>query len=262
MKRTKYQGIKRDLPLFYIRRGKGDRSLIFIHGTGGDHTHMSPLFDYFSKQNIALNLDLRGHGKSEKPVGEYTIEGFAEDIYQLCDVEKISKPILVGFSMGGNIGIELASRYPHFPSALVILDSSFLYPEAFLKVMHQYARDLKGKEEDFRRCIHQIVENGLLPTDRCKEYVEKSLLSTPQRIWASAFENMILWDKKTPERLRKCGLPLLYIEAANRLVNLEIFQELCPQLIHGKVVGSGHSLALEVPEQVIPMIERFIAVYL
>ncbi len=247
---------------FHIKKGEGRRSFVFIHGTGGDHTHMSPLFDHFSKQNIALNLDLRGHGKSEKPEGEYTIEGFAEDIYQLCKLEKIPHPILVGFSMGGNIGIELASRHPDFPSALVLLDSSFLYPESFLKVMHQYAADLKGTDEDFRRCIHQIVENGLLPKDRCKQYVEKSLLSTPQRVWASALGNMILWDKKTPERLKKCRLPILYIEAASRLVNLELFQELCPQLIHGKVIGSGHSISLEVPEQVIPMIDRFVEIYL
>jgi pimeloyl-ACP methyl ester carboxylesterase len=36
---------------------------------------------------------------------------------------------------------------------------------------------------------------------------------------------------------------------------------LCPQLVTAKAIGSGHFLSLEVPEQINPMIDRFISLY-
>jgi hypothetical protein len=45
-------------------------------------------------------------------------------------------------------------------------------------------------------------------------------------------------------------VPVLYIEAAHRLADLDRFAALCPQLVTAKAVGSGHFLSLEVPEQI------------
>jgi len=62
--------------------------------------------------------------------------------------------------------------------------------------------------------------------------------------------------------MKKCTQPLLYIEAAKQLVDMDVFEHLCPQMIWGKAVGSGHSLTLEVPEQVNAMIEKFLQKFL
>ncbi len=61
--------------------------------------------------------------------------------------------------------------------------------------------------------------------------------------------------------MRACRAPVLYIEAAHRLADLDRFAVLCPHLVTAKAVGSGHFLSLEVPEQINPMIDRFIALY-
>ena len=73
---------------------------------------------------------------------------------------------------------------------------------------------------------------------------------------------MFDWNDKAVDRLKVCKLPILYIEDDGGChSDLARFSELCPQLIVGKVVGSGHFPTLEVPEQVNAMIQRFIAVY-
>ena len=73
---------------------------------------------------------------------------------------------------------------------------------------------------------------------------------------------MFDWNDKAVDRLKVCKLPILYIEDDGGCYSdLARFSELCPQLIVGKVVGSGHFPTLEVPEQVNAMIQRFIAVY-
>ncbi len=247
---------REDVRLFFEEEGKGEPTFVFIHGTGGDHTHLKPQFDYFYKKGKALNVDLRGHGKSDKPKESYSLETFADDIHYICQARHVSNPILIGFSMGGNIALDLASRYPDFPSGVVILDSAFLYAKPVVSMLNALLRELQG--ENFASCIHQIVSNGLLPTDQCKQYVEESLLKTPQYVWASAFEQMIAWDAHTESRLKQCKQPLLYIEAAKQNLDKNRLQELCPQLIWGKVVGSGHSLTLEVPDQVNAMIDQFL----
>ena len=59
-----------------------------------------------------------------------------------------------------------------------------------------------------------------------------------------------------------CRVPVLYIDAGTPNTDLSRFGELCPRLVTGKTVGSGHFVQLEVPEQVNAMIERFLAVAL
>ena len=102
--------------------GAGPPEFLFIHGLGGDRTHFTPQMKYFARQGRALNAELRGHGESDKPQQPYSIEGFADDLVWLCAQQEITKPLIVGQSMGGNMALEIAARYPDFPAGLVLLD--------------------------------------------------------------------------------------------------------------------------------------------
>lgn len=247
------------IKIFCERKGKSQPTFVFIHGTGGDHTQFNSQIDYFSQKGTTFTFDLRGHGKSEKTAKKYTIESFADDIQRLLISQEIVKPILVGFSMGGNIGVELASRHPNYVKALVILDSAFLYTPEVLQSMQGYS---KGIKDNFENTIKEIIENSLLPTDRHKNQISKSFLATPQQVWASAFESMLEWDQKASEKLKKCKLPILYVEGTNPLVNISQLKDLCPQLVYGKTVGSGHFVTMDAADQVNAMIDHFRRVYL
>jgi pimeloyl-ACP methyl ester carboxylesterase len=71
---------------------------------------------------------------------------------------------------------------------------------------------------------------------------------------------MFAWDSASA--VAACKVPVLYIDTGTPNADLQRFGELCPQLVIGKIVGSGHFLELEVPEQVNAMIERFLAITL
>jgi len=64
--------------------GRGKQTLILIHNAGGNHQFMDSQFHHFSKQGRGVSIDLRGHGESDKPEQEYTVEGFAEDLVNHC----------------------------------------------------------------------------------------------------------------------------------------------------------------------------------
>src|SRR5262249_2842887 len=68
-------------------------------------------------------IDLRGHGASDAPRQEYTIEGFADDIAWQCAQLNLQRPIVIGHSFGGAVALELCGNYPELASGLIMIDS-------------------------------------------------------------------------------------------------------------------------------------------
>ena len=65
-----------------------------------------------AKDYRVLCFDTRGHGQSDAPAGEYTLDLLADDAKALLDVLGISACHWVGLSMGGMIGQVFALRHP------------------------------------------------------------------------------------------------------------------------------------------------------
>jgi len=86
------------------------KTLVFIHGSGGDHTiwlhQCTRLKNAF---NIAA-LDLPGHGRSEGR-GEQEVAAYVEWVRQMLEALDIEKPVLVGHSLGAAISLHYALTY-------------------------------------------------------------------------------------------------------------------------------------------------------
>jgi pimeloyl-ACP methyl ester carboxylesterase len=139
--------------------------------------------EYFARQGRVLTAELRGHGESDKPQQAYSIEGFAEDLVWLCTRQQITKPVIVGQSMGGNMALEIAAGHPEFPAGLVLLDSGVLFPASAATVFAGYLEGLRGP--DFADQVRRIVADSCLPTDTCRAHVEQTFLATPQHVLVS-----------------------------------------------------------------------------
>ncbi len=94
------------------------RTLVFIHGSGGDHTHWiqqyTPLKDAF---NIAA-IDLPGHGRSDGP-GEQEAAAYGEWVKKVLDGLGIVKPVMIGHSLGAAICLSFVIRYRDSAAAVV-----------------------------------------------------------------------------------------------------------------------------------------------
>src|SRR5262249_47100835 len=159
-----------------------------------------------------------------------------------------------------HMALEIAALLPDFPAGLVLLDSGVLFPASARTVFAGYLEGLRGP--DFADQARKIVADSCLPTDRCRAHVEQTFLATPRHVLVSTFTGLLPLDgRRGREGAPARRVPERYIEAAHRLGDLDGFAALCPQLVTAKVVGSGHFLSLEVPEQINPMIDRFISLY-
>lgn len=98
-------------------------TLLFLHGSGQTRQSWGRALGEAGKRGYrAISLDLRGHGDSDwAPNGQYTLDAFAADVRQAIDYIG-GAPILVGASLGGIIGMLIASTPPPPLRALVLVD--------------------------------------------------------------------------------------------------------------------------------------------
>ncbi|MCS6928445.1 MAG: alpha/beta hydrolase [Saprospiraceae bacterium] len=104
--------------LYYEDAGKGE-PIVFIHGFTLDARMWEPQWKVFRKRYRAIRYDVRGFGRSSKVGGPHDP---AADLAALLDHLKIERTHLVGLSMGANIALNFAVRYPQRVLKIVAAD--------------------------------------------------------------------------------------------------------------------------------------------
>lgn len=257
--------LERDgVKLFYEEAPGENQPVLLIHGWCCDHTYFAPQFEHFaSGGSRVVSVDLRGHGHSDKPEQGYTMQAFADDLAWLCEEIGLERPVVIGHSMGGIVAFDLASRYPALPAAVVMLDAAVVLPSGAHAAVTHFLEELR--DPDYREAQREYVANALfLPTDdqKRKEIIIDDMSAAPQHVMVSAMEGLRDYDPAAVAG--ELAVPALYV-AADELqprADMARVHELCPQLLDGKTVGSGHFCQLEVPEQVNAMIARFLTIAL
>jgi pimeloyl-ACP methyl ester carboxylesterase len=105
--------------IHYESFGSG-KSLIFLHGAMGTSQVWKPYVPILSNDFNIILPDVRGHGKTENPGKNIDLHMIGDDIVALIDALKLNKPYVCGWSMGGDVGLDIAMRYPDCVSGLIV----------------------------------------------------------------------------------------------------------------------------------------------
>ncbi len=97
--------------------------ILCLHGHPGMGRSLSIFTDYLAQSFLTLAPDLRGYGKSRtsKP---FEMADHLEDLGELLDKLKIERCLLLGWSLGGILALELMLRYPKRVSGLILIASA------------------------------------------------------------------------------------------------------------------------------------------
>ena len=246
------------MALAYEEAGRGYPPLVFVAGWTCDRSFFAQQVEHFGRRHRVLALDLRGHGESDKPPQDYTFAGHAADVAWVCGQLAVERPVIVGHSIAGCVALELASRGPPLPAAIVMIEAPILAsPDRRSGIMKRVQAMRDGDLETAHRLYSEAY---VLPFDdeqRMARIVER-MVSSPAHVAASEIEQLFNWDAEAAATA--CAVPALFINAALPRPELARFRELCPHLLIAQTAGAGHFNMLEVPNQVNAMIERFLAI--
>jgi 3-oxoadipate enol-lactonase/4-carboxymuconolactone decarboxylase len=114
-----------DTRMFYRLQGSAGRPvLILSHSIGTDHSMWDLQVNDLLPHLQVLRYDTRGHGASDSPAGECSIEMLGADILALADKLEISQFAFCGLSLGGAIGQWVAAHAPERVTHLVLANTS------------------------------------------------------------------------------------------------------------------------------------------
>jgi pimeloyl-ACP methyl ester carboxylesterase len=245
--------------LAYDAAGAGDPPMIFVHGWCGDRSSFSAQVAHFGGGHAVVAMDLRGHGDSSRPdpePGAYDIEVLAGDVLELAAAAGLDAPILVGHSLGALIGLVCAAR-PGAIRALVMIDPAPITNEP-VKAYFRETVEIARADAD-RSWRTAFVSGMFLPTDvvRREAIIAGSAAVAPP-VAAAVLRAMGEFDGAGT--LSRATVPMLSVGSAAPVNAPDDLRGARPEIMIGQTVGAGHFCHLEVPDQVNPMIERFLAI--
>jgi pimeloyl-ACP methyl ester carboxylesterase len=203
--------------LYYEEHGDGE-PVILIHGGLSSRSSWDPVVPELADRFRVITPDSRGHGRSTNPAGELSYPLIADDIAGLIAALGLQRPVVAGWSDGGQVTLELGARHPRAAGALIV---GAAYPdfEAGLRDAHggllgaydagapdldhldaelgEFAEEIKalhpGGAEQWRRLVRQTAPmwldyEGLEPD-------ELGAIQTPVLVLAGDRDELIPLDR-------------------------------------------------------------------
>ena len=194
--------IANGITIYYESFGSG-KSLIFLHGAMGTSQVWKPYVPILSNDFNIILPDLRGHGKTENPSKNIDLHLIGDDIVALIDALKLNKPYLCGWSMGGDVGLDIAMRYPDCVSGLIVGGVTHHVSESYFTSLKAMGLEGPGQInfEQAEKSIPQLI--NLWKT----EHIQSSL-HWKELITQLSFE-MINPTLPAEEDLRQIAVPTL-----------------------------------------------------
>jgi pimeloyl-ACP methyl ester carboxylesterase len=100
--------------------------VLLLHGLSSNLTRWSEFLEHttLKRDHDILRLDLRGHGRSltRKRIG---MRVWCEDLTRLLDHEGYARAVFIGHSLGAQVAVNFADRYPQRVAGLALIDPVF-----------------------------------------------------------------------------------------------------------------------------------------
>jgi pimeloyl-ACP methyl ester carboxylesterase len=107
----------------YWQMGDSGSKLILLHGGNGSIEFWLYNIPELAKHHQVYAFDMVGSGKSDFPVGSYSLTYQAEFLAGFMSAMNIDTATLIGNSMGGGVALQFTRLYPDRVDKLVLVDS-------------------------------------------------------------------------------------------------------------------------------------------
>lgn len=156
------------LQIYYEQVGTGT-PMVLVHGWGADTQSNwvdTGWIDALKKHRALVAIDVRGHGRSDKPqaLDPYSYAAMSRDVLVVMDALKIKKADFMGYSMGSFMGAYLLGHHPERFTSMILggigdeTERSAAQGSAIARALR--APDLAGIDDPAGQSIRRFVESN------------------------------------------------------------------------------------------------------
>ena len=225
------------MPIAFKDTQHNSETILFIHGLGCTASIWEELSTTLSVNYRCISIDLPSYGNSAELTGTFSLSAITEELYKFILSLKIDaqKLHLCGHSMGGQIAIILALRYPNVFNKLILVA-----PAGF---------------EQFTEREKQLIKAGanMYPSELMKKST-LAMLNEPvyDYLHTISHQTLILFGSKDP----MIPNPMIRKNTTSQLA------QNCTKLIKGAqlvmIPNKGHFLPLDSVNELSDEIRKFI----
>jgi pimeloyl-ACP methyl ester carboxylesterase len=252
--------------LAYVPMGDpAGQTVVLIHGYTDNARDWVPLLPYLSPRFRLILVDIRGHGRSDKPECCYTRWDFAYDVKLLLDALGVERADVVGHSLGSFITQSFAESWPERARRVVLISSSG-GPRAGSprKPAYDYASQIRQLKEPIDPDSPFMIEWWSSPTPVDEEFIRRQrrdAAAIPLRVWLAVLDQGLVYEdlQRTLPRLKAPALliwgsqdPIMEEEERQTL------REALPQAQVKVFPGLGHNPIWEDPRACAEVINTFL----
>ena len=217
---------------------------VLIHGLLISSRYMVPTAERLGRSYPVYALDLPGFGKSADPAAVLTIEQLSDAIIAWLDVMHLSQAIFLGNSLGGQILIDLAARYPERVDRLILVGPT-VDPQA-RTVFQQASRLLVDFVfEKPTLLYHLLIDGWRAGVWRTWQTFQYALADySEEKLAAITAPTLVVrgeWDRVAPQRW---------------------VAEIVQRLPHGRATvidGGPHCVNYTTPDALVQVVQTFLA---
>ncbi|MBE9013441.1 2-succinyl-6-hydroxy-2,4-cyclohexadiene-1-carboxylate synthase [Pseudanabaenaceae cyanobacterium LEGE 13415] len=248
---------------FKLNNREDSTIVLFLHGFLGSGAEFDAIVNRLPFS--CLTIDLPGHGETQFP-DPYTMEKTAEAIVELLNELKINQANIVGYSMGGRLGLYLALNYPErFPKAVIESGSPGLQTEQERLERIERDRTLATRmETDFDQFLinwyNQPLFQSIKAHPKFDQMLRERSRNNPIEVARSLREMGTGMQPNLWEKLRSHQNPILLVvgEYDRKFVALNREMEsICETAELLIVPDAGHNIHFEQPEAFVDRVHTF-----
>jgi pimeloyl-ACP methyl ester carboxylesterase len=228
-------------------------TLVFIHGSGGDHSLWQGQIDALLPSANTVALDLPGHGRSQGP-GQTRVPAYAAAVAEFLERLQAPRPVPSGLSLGGAIVLQLLLDYPARLSGGVLMGTG-----ARLRVLPAIIESI---ETDYAGFVDSLV--GFGASDKTPPElilpVQQATAACPPGVTADDFRACDGFDVMA--RLADIEKPVLVLSGADDRLTPPKYSAYLKDHINGsqwiQVPDAGHLVPVEKSMAVNQALQAFV----